>query len=228
MKTRNLLMGLMAAMALLATQMVSSASVVTLTSEGLQDLEPILNFYDGGLGGFGTGPGPSYGIQFTSDSLAIIASDSGGTGNFTGALAPSPHTLAFFLSGAGDTMNVAAGFTTGFSFYYTSPFNTGTVSVWDGLNGTGTLLASLTLGTTTDTSGTTGHPYDDWHAQGVTFSGAAQSVIFSGVANYIGFDNITLGSETPLPAVPEPSTCLAAALLLLPFGASLIRKLRKA
>jgi hypothetical protein len=31
--------------------------------------------------------------------------------------------------------------------------------------------------------------------------------------------------ETP---VPEPSTCIAGALLLLPFGASLIRKLRKA
>ena len=188
----------------------ASAITVVLTSEGLQDLEPILNYYDGGFGGFGTGPGPSYGIQFSPDSLAIISSENGGSGNFTGSMAPSPNTLAFFLTGAGDVMNVPAGFTTGFSFFYTSPFHTGDVTVWDGLNGSGNLLASLTLGYTTDTSGTTGHPYDDWEAVGVAFSGTAQSVIFSGVANQIGFDNITLGSETPH-GVPDGG---ASALLL--------------
>lgn len=34
--------------------------------------------------------------------------------------------------------------------------------------------------------------------------------------------------DLPFSAVPEPSTCIAGALLLLPFGAGLIRKLRKA
>jgi hypothetical protein len=174
----------------------ASAAVITMTFEGLGDMEPINDFYNGGTGGFGSS-GVNYGVSFTSDSLAIIAGDSGGTGNFTGAMAPSPDTLAFFLSGAGDTMNVAAGFDTGFSFFYTSPFFAGSVYVYSGLNGTGTLLASLSLGTTTDTSGTTGHPYDDWSPTGVTFSGTAQSAVFSGVANYIGFDNITIGSETP-------------------------------
>ncbi len=37
----------------------------------------------------------------------------------------------------------------------------------------------------------------------------------------------TLGSEPNLPGVPEPSTLLAGALLLLPFGASMLKVLRR-
>jgi hypothetical protein len=189
----------------------ASASVISLTFEGLQNIESINNYYNGGFGGSGSGPGPNHGITFSSDSLAVISVDNGGTGNFTGALAPSPHTIAFFLMGAGDTMNVASGFTTGFSFFYTSPFFSGTVNVFDGLDGSGTLLASLTLAMTTDTTGTTGHPYDDWHTAGVTFSGTANSVVFTGVANQIGFDNITLGSSNPV--VPDGGSALILALM---------------
>lgn len=188
----------------------SFAAPITLTFEGLQNFEPINDYYNGGTGGFGSSGGPNYGVSFTSDSLAVISATAGGTGNFTGALAPSPSTIAFFLSGQGDTMNVAAGFMTGFSFFYTSPYDTGSVSVYSGLNGTGTLLATLDLGYTTDTTSTTGFPYDDWVPVGVTFDGTAESAIFTGVANQIGFDNITLGSETP-GGVPDGG---ASALLL--------------
>jgi hypothetical protein len=191
----------------------ASASVISLTFEGLQNVESINNYYNGGLGGSGSGPGPNYGITFSSDSLAVISGDDGGTGNFTGALAPSPHTIAFFLTGAGDTMNVASGFTTGFSFFYTSPFFSGTVNVFDGLDGSGSLLASLTLAMTTNTSGTTGHPYDDWHTAGVTFSGTAESVVFTGVANFIAFDNITLGSSNPVVPDGGPTLMLLGAAL---------------
>ena len=85
---------------------------------GLQDLEPILNYYDGGFGGLGSGPGPNDGITFGADSRALISADDGGTGDFNGA----PYdTVAFFKTGPGDVMNVASGFTTGFSFFYSSP-----------------------------------------------------------------------------------------------------------
>jgi len=174
----------------------SALATTVLTFEGLKNFEPIEDFYNGGVGGMGSS-GPDYGISFTSDSLAVIAKDHGGTGNFTGSMAPSPGTLGFFLSGQGDTMNVFAGFDTGFSFFYTSPYWAGSVTVWDGLNGSGTQLASLALDLTTDTSVATGYPYDDWRAQGVSFSGIAKSAVFSGVANEIGFDNITLGSSVP-------------------------------
>ncbi|NSW77936.1 MAG: PEP-CTERM sorting domain-containing protein [Chthonomonadetes bacterium] len=42
---------------------------------------------------------------------------------------------------------------------------------------------------------------------GVNFAGVAKSVNFSGAANYIAFDNITLGSQTP-GVIPEPGTMI--------------------
>jgi VPDSG-CTERM motif len=190
----------------------SAAQAVTvLTFEGLQNLEPINNFYNGGTGGFGSS-GPNYGINFTSDSLALIDSDNGGSGNFSNN--PSGHTIMFFLTGA-DTMNVAAGFTTGFSFYYAAAI-AGSVSVYDGLNGTGTLLTTLNLLATPN-------PYNVWVPVGVAFGGTAMSVVFSGSANFIGFDDITLGSSTP--GVPDGGTTVAL-LGMAFFGiAALKRKL---
>ena len=178
----------------------TKADVDVLTFQGLQNLEPIENFYNGGTGGFGSGPGPNYGISFSSDSLAIIASSSGGTGNFDNA--PGGNTIAFFLNGAGDVMNVPAGFTTGFSFFYAAAY-TGSVTVYSGLNGTGSVLATLSLTPTPD-------PYYVWGAIGVTFAGSAESAVFSGSANYIGFSDITLGSAVAGATVPEPSNLILA------------------
>jgi hypothetical protein len=180
---------------------VASADTVTLTFEGLQTYEPILSYYNGGFGGFGSGPGPSYGVIFGSDSLAIISAAEGGGGNFTNA--PSGDTIAFFLSGAGDVMDVPSGFTTGFSFYYSSPFYAGSVTVYSGLDGSGSVLANLFLPTTPNGEPEYPYNYSIWEPIGVSFSGTAESVNFSGVADYIGFDNITLGSQTPT-GVPEP------------------------
>jgi hypothetical protein len=181
--------------------------VITLTFEGLKNDEPVNNYYDGGFGGAGSGPGPDYGITFTSDSLALIASAAGGSGNFSGE--PSMATILFFDSGAGDTMNVAAGFTTGFSFYYSSPNVPGSVQVYSGLNGTGTVLATVQLPQTPDGGAGCAAKYCPFEADGVTFDGTAESVLFGGSASQIGFDNITLGAATPTDAaapVPEPAT----------------------
>jgi len=190
------------------------AGTVVLTFEGLQNNEPIMNYYDGGFGGDGSGPGPNYGITFGSDSLALISGANGGSGNFSGA--PTMPTIAYFLSGPGDIMNVPAGFTTGFSFYYSAIVYPGTVDVYSGLNATGTLLATLALPVTPSEPGTAGCPYGQycpWFPIGVTFSGTAESVNFTGTANYIGFDNITLGSGTPV-ITPEPATLTLFGTLL--------------
>jgi len=196
------------------------AAAVTMTFEGLQDQEPIGNYYNGGTGGFGSGPGPNYGVSFGSDSLAVISELQGGSGNFEGA--PSGKTVAFFLSGPGDVMNVAAGFNTGFSFYYSAVVYPGDVTVWSGLNGTGTELADLNLPVTPSggpgCSGATS--YCPWVPAGVTFSGTAESAVFSGTANYIAFDNITLGSATPGAPGPVPGTGLAGLVLLAAAGAA--------
>ena len=196
---------------------------ITLTFEGLKNQEAILDFYNGGFGGAGSGPGPNYGITFGSSALAIIASNSpGGTGNFSNS--PSGHTIAFFLSGIGDVMNVAAGFDTGFSFYYSAPVYPGSVTVYDDLNATGNVLANLNLPLTPNGGGSCTAAYCPWIPIGVAFSGVAKSVNFSGTANYIGFDNITLGNKVPT-GVPEPGAIALFATVL--SGVALLRR-RKA
>src|SRR5262245_34842570 len=118
------------------------ATSATLTFEGLGDFEYVENFYNGGLGGSGSGPGPNYGITFTGSTYTSIDADAGGTGNFGGE--PSPNTAVSFQQG-GAWMNVAPGFTDGLSFYYTNPNGDSTIRIYDGINGTGQLLSSLFL-----------------------------------------------------------------------------------
>ncbi len=203
---RNKTISLLAAIFVLAVASAKAGTIV-LTFEGLGNEEKVLNYYNGGLGGSGSGPGPNYGITFGPDSLSIISGAAGGSGNFSGA--PTMPTILFFLTGPGDIMNVPGGFTTGFSFFYSAINQPGVVTVWSGPDATGTMLASLDLAVTPSEPGTPGCPYGQfcpWFPIGVTFSGTAESVNFSGTANQIGFDNITLGSGTPVPGVPEPAT----------------------
>src|ERR1700692_3485524 len=61
------------------------------------------------------------------------------------------------------------------------------------------MFASLSPPSTPD-------PYNVFVPVGVALAGTAQSVIFGGAANFIAFDSITIGSQTPQGAVPEPST----------------------
>jgi hypothetical protein len=187
--------------------------------QGLQDNESINDYFNGGLGGNGSGPGPSDGIVFSSNSLALISTLQGGGGNFQSN--PSGGPIAYFVSGGADTMDVAAGFTTGFSFYYSSA-EAGSVDVYSGLDGTGTLLASVPLVAQFSTGCITGATttFCTWSPVGVTFSGTAESVNFGGVANEVGFDSITLGASDPGTSgqsgvTPEPSS-------LVLFGSGLL------
>jgi hypothetical protein len=204
--------GIIAAAAISISQ--PAAATTVLTFEGVGNTASVNNFYNGGTDSAGHS-GTNYGIAFSSNSLGLIDFDAGGTGNFGNE--PSPNTILFFLSGGAATMNVAAGFDTGFSFFYSGDL-AGTVNVYSGLNGTGDLLASLVLAANAgncsgDPNGT---PYCNWTNFGVLFSGTAHSVDFSGTADRIGFDNITLGSNVAGGAVPEPGTW---AMMLLGFGA---------
>ena len=99
----------------------------------------------------------------------------------------------------------------------------GSVNVWSGRDGTGTLLASLTLPVTpSDTvSGCIGG-FCPFYPIGVAFSGTARSVEFAGVENQIVFDDVTFGSVTP--GVPEPSTWAMMMLGLAGLGLAGRRK----
>ncbi|MGA7908814.1 MAG: PEP-CTERM sorting domain-containing protein, partial [Candidatus Sulfotelmatobacter sp.] len=86
--------------------------------------------------------------------------------------------------------------------FYTAAFQE-TATVWSGANGTGTVLATITLAAN---DGSCSGSYCNWSDVGLSFSGTAQSVTFSGTANGIGISDITLGQSTSLVTVPEPSS----------------------
>jgi hypothetical protein len=174
------------------------------------DQLPVGNFYNGGSG-------PNYGIYFGGNALGIISIEDGGSGNFSNE--PSHPTVMFFLTGPATTMNVPAGFTTGFSFKYAS-VNPCTFNVYDGLDGTGTLLATLTAPANIPTgNGCSVYPhyYCQWDPIGVPFSGTAKSVSFEGAANYCGFDDVTFGSITPGPVQNAIPTLSQWGLIILGF-----------
>ncbi len=95
---------------------------------------------------------------------------------------PSESNAFYFSPDAGSaaSMNVPGGFTTGLSLYYASS-SAGTLKVYSGVNGAGTVLATLSL---PSTSGT-------FTPAGISFSGTAMSVNFGGSRETF-FDNITL------------------------------------
>jgi PEP-CTERM motif len=200
------LCGLMVlAVAVMFVPKMAKASTI-LTFDQLQDGEPILNYYNGGFGGFGTGPGPNYGVYFQDNALALESEDQGGGGNFTNE--PSCCNIMYFLTGSGDVMDVPGGITTGFSFFYSGnvDLGNGSVDIYSGLDGTGTLLASFVIDTSLTPLCESGPAYCVWQPDGVAFDGTAESVVFGGAANYIGFDDITLGSSTP--GTPEPGSLI--------------------
>jgi hypothetical protein len=213
-----------AAASLVATS--ASAQVQVLTFDGIavgMAQTPIGNFYNGG-------GGPNFGIEFFGNALALNSQrpGCGGSGNFSQN--PSGCGALFFLTSSSTGMNRAAGFTTGFSLFYSAVNSAGSVQVWSGLNGTGTLLASLALpitpngGTNTACNNLNFCPFQ---AVGVAFSGTAQSIVFAGVANQIAFDDVTFGSVTPGEVVPEPSTYALMATGLIGLAAARRRRTRK-
>jgi hypothetical protein len=158
-----------------------------LTFVGLQNQEPIGNYYDGGFGGFGSGPGPNYGITFGPEAVA-------GTGNVE---APDGDTVAMLINGPSVVMNDPAGFNTAFSFYYFAS-EPGEVAVYSGLNDTGSLLTSFPLFVTIPPV----QPFYSWTGAGSLFSGTAQSVDFTGTANDIRFVYVSRG----VLVLPEPAS----------------------
>ena len=142
---------------MLATAAVD-AQVVVLDFEGVGDNNPVGDFY------------AAQGFSFSPATLALVDQDAGGGGNF--ANEPSADTIMFFQDANNAILNATAGFTTGFWFCYSSS-TAATVNVYDGLDATGTLLASLDLAAQF-ADGCVGDPtggFCNWTAVGATSCG---------------------------------------------------------
>ncbi len=194
MTMRSLLVA--SAFALLA---IPARAEPVLTFEGLKNQEPVADYYDGGYGGLGSGPGPNYGITFSSNALALIRQTP-----FPGD--PSPPTvllLGNFGLGAGQplsmTMDVTGGFSQSLIFYDIVIGRAATITIYSGLDGGGTMLAQETF-----------QPGPEAFGNPVTmpFSGNAESVVFTGGNLQLALDNITFGGAS----VPEPAGWLSLAL----------------
>ena len=177
---------------------------------------PIGNFYDGGAG-------PNFGIDFSANALALFLNTTteqlsntsrGGQGDPTSQLGG-----LLFLDGPSTVMNSAAGFTDGFSFFYTAIAVGGSFTVFSGLDGTGTNLGTLALGTTPSTCDPSyGAGFCPFFAAGLSFAGTGHSVVFAGVANQIVFDDVTFGSATPGGGGGETTTPEPASIALMATG----------
>jgi hypothetical protein len=196
----------------LGTFSSAQAATMVLDFEGFGNLQSIGEFYN-------TAP-HDFDISFSSNALALVDSDAGGSGTIGGE--PSPDTVLFFINEPAATLNVANGFTTGFSFFYSAVNNPGFIKVYDGLNATGNILASLDLPLTPfngapDPSGA----FSPFVPIGVAFAGNAYSVDFGGTADQIVFDDIIIGAAAE--PVPEPLTILGSGLAL-GFGSLMKRQ----
>ena len=223
LKKSQLLKGTAAAM-LLAASGFAQANVIVLDFEGVGDQANINDFYNGGTDSMGNS-GTDYGIGFGSNTLGIIDADAGGTGNF--ANEPSADTVMFFLTGTA-VLNYSAGFDTGFSFFYSSS-TVASVFVYDGLDATGNLLATLDLSAQgfDNCSGDPNGQFCNWSPVGASFAGTAYSIDFGGTVNQIGYDDITFGSATAGGGDDDPTPAPApAGLALLGLGLALMSKKR--
>lgn len=223
---------LVAALGIGATS--AQAAIVSLDFEGVNATYPsgfaqVLEFYNGGTSSDGTS-GTNYGVSFGSNALAICLNSldvvCSNTSRGGQGLPTSQRGALFFLNGDETFLNFAAGFDTGFSFNYVSVSFSGSVSVYDGLNGTGNLLATVDLQPNAGSCPGYSAGFCPFGPAGVAFAGTARSIAFGGVANQIVFDDVTFGSDTPGPGpVPEPASLGLLGLGL--AGLALGRRRRK-
>lgn len=167
----------------------ASAATVTLDFNAASGAygASVNNLYNGGTDSAGAS-GPNYGISFTGSVLELNNNDGLGITYFTG----SPTQTVFYVNPPPDVtgvMNVAGGFSGALGLTYSSNSAPTTVSIYAGLNDTGTLLSSFSLANNNN----------GWTAVSQSFTGVAESVAFGSNGGQTLYTDISV-SPVPLPA----------------------------
>jgi len=191
---------------LLVTSSLLAQTKGNATFGGLKNLEFVDNYYNGGTGSMGSGPpARNLNLTFTSNAQTIISAAKKGSGNFIGN--PGGYPVMFFSTGTSVMLNSSGGVATALWFSY-SALQPGAVTVYDGPNGTGNILANITL--PANNVGCTTYKLCIWSPIGIPLATPAGSLRFSGVANYLAIATIHFGAKIPtsivLTSSPNPST----------------------
>lgn len=178
--------------------------------------DPLLQFYNGGTTYLGKGPGPSLGVTFSLNAVEIT-----NTNNLIGTFTqPGIAELNSMTAIQGEplsfTMDVNGGFAGTMAFDYAAVQSAGTLYVYSGADGGGSVLDQIALTATSQSQGI-------FVADSVTFSGIAHSAVFTGGNQQLGIDDVVLQTT------PEPSyRALTGIAFLCGTGIWLLRRSRAA
>ncbi|HWZ81847.1 MAG TPA: Ig-like domain repeat protein [Terriglobales bacterium] len=178
---------------LLMTAPLSAQTKGIATFGGLKNLEFVNDYYNGGTGSLGSGPGRNFPLTFSSNAQVIVSANKGGSGNFINN--PGGYPVLFFQTGTSVVVNAPSAISVGLWFTY-SALQPGTATVYDGPNGTGNILASISL--TLNNAGCTTYKMCVWSPVAVPLpTTPAGSIRFTGVANNLGINAIHMGVKIP-------------------------------
>jgi len=189
-----------------------------------------VNFDDlalGSGGGTANGPNGSVNVSFVTDGQSVVGAVagqyappylSGFNGTGFGSQPMGPDTTTYLTTGMGAGRAILT-WTSGQKYLgllWGSVDDYNTLELWNGTTYVGTVTGAEALASPSGNQGVNGTVYVNIYSDL-----AFDKVIASSTQYAFEFDNVAYS------AVPEPTTMVAGALLLLPFGASTLRMLRK-
>jgi hypothetical protein len=210
---RTLLLPFATAGLALAASEAMASTVLTFGNE--VDQANIQNYFNGGSDSQGK-TGPSDGVVFGSNAVSLRSGISGtrgtGSGKFENVPSGAPGVLYFAgvrsvsSSTPANVMDVAAGFSSlslNYSLLNNSATDSGSVTLWSGLNGTGRNLGTYSLNPAAQTvaCATKGDEFCSWSSLTATHFGVAESAVFTATAGpgfSPEFDQVAI-QPVPLP-----------------------------